>query len=349
MGFWNKLVGRKEKVVQTVYPPTQTTQHYAQQPQTVIAPSGIKTLHKNIMHSFNRVKEDIDSQNQWISFLHNGHQEIKEKHEGHVQQTKQNLGKINRWVEYLHTNGKKQQKDFEELEKYMKEAIVIYKDHIVELYNKYNELLTETEKTKNHVHTTLASGRQELIEAVKHEMHVEVHDLLKNTIELERNHLEIALTKKIKAKVEEDLKEEFEGHIRRKLKEHKEELQKANEEFHKKTEPRERRIIQEPAIVEHTPMFEQSIVTHAPIYTQRQHLTNPEKKLLNFLFNEGDPLSYQQVSVKTGHSINTIRVNMNLLKKKGFVEENMLPSGVKLFTLKNKEKIKKMHNLEIMH
>ena len=75
-------------------------------------------------------------------------------------------------------------------------------------------------------------------------------------------------------------------------------------------------------------------------------LTNPEQKLLNVLFSESDPVSYSQLSNKIGHSVNTVRVNMNLLKKKGLIEENMLPTGVKLFNLNNKERIKKMYNVQ---
>jgi hypothetical protein len=39
---------------------------------------------------------------------------------------------------------------------------------------------------------------------------------------------------------------------------------------------------------------------------------------------------------------------MNSLKKKGFVEESTLPSGVKLFSVTNKEKIKKIYNVQVL-
>ncbi|MGM5482758.1 MAG: winged helix-turn-helix domain-containing protein [Nanobdellota archaeon] len=74
-------------------------------------------------------------------------------------------------------------------------------------------------------------------------------------------------------------------------------------------------------------------------------LTNPETKLLNILMNEKDPISYSRIAENTGNSINTVRVVMNNLKKKGVVEENVLPNGQKLFSAKNKEKIKKIYNL----
>jgi Fe2+ or Zn2+ uptake regulation protein len=77
-------------------------------------------------------------------------------------------------------------------------------------------------------------------------------------------------------------------------------------------------------------------------------LANPEQKLLNLLISESEPLTYAKVSQLTGHSINTVRVNMNSLKKKGFVEESTLPSGVKLFSVTNKEKIKKIYNVQVL-
>ncbi|MEM4267848.1 MAG: winged helix-turn-helix domain-containing protein [Candidatus Woesearchaeota archaeon] len=74
-------------------------------------------------------------------------------------------------------------------------------------------------------------------------------------------------------------------------------------------------------------------------------LTYPEQKLLNLLLEEPDPITYEQIANKTGHSINTIRVIMNSLKKRNLIDEHLLPSGVKLFNAKNKEKIKKLYNL----
>lgn len=78
---------------------------------------------------------------------------------------------------------------------------------------------------------------------------------------------------------------------------------------------------------------------------QKHALTNPENVLLNLLLTESDPIGYTKIAEKTGKSINTVRVVMNSLKKKGFVEENLLPSGEKLFNAKNKERIKKIYNI----
>ncbi|MFW6383213.1 MAG: winged helix-turn-helix domain-containing protein [Nanoarchaeota archaeon] len=74
-------------------------------------------------------------------------------------------------------------------------------------------------------------------------------------------------------------------------------------------------------------------------------LTNPENRLLNLLLSQADPISYSKIAELTGNSINTVRVVMNNLKKKGFVEENVLPNGGKLFNVMNKEKIRKLYNI----
>ncbi len=77
-------------------------------------------------------------------------------------------------------------------------------------------------------------------------------------------------------------------------------------------------------------------------------LTNPEQKLLNLMLSEPDPVSYSSIAEKTGNSINTVRVIMNSLKKRGLVDENVLPSGVKLFSALSREKIKKLYNIQHM-
>ncbi|MBN1792373.1 winged helix-turn-helix domain-containing protein [Candidatus Woesearchaeota archaeon] len=74
-------------------------------------------------------------------------------------------------------------------------------------------------------------------------------------------------------------------------------------------------------------------------------LSNPEKWLVGVLFNTEAPLSYAQIAERTGKSISTVRVYMNQLKIKGFVEESSLPNGVKIFSLKHKAKVKKLYNL----
>ncbi len=83
--------------------------------------------------------------------------------------------------------------------------------------------------------------------------------------------------------------------------------------------------------------------THS--HSQAYSLSNPENKLLNILLDQPDPISYAKISELTGNSVNTVRVVMNNLKKKGLVEENILPTGEKLFSVKNGEKVRKLYNI----
>lgn len=78
-------------------------------------------------------------------------------------------------------------------------------------------------------------------------------------------------------------------------------------------------------------------------------LTNSEKWLLNVLFNSSEPITYDQIVAKTGKSLNTIRVYMNSLKNKGsLIEETVLPNGSKVFAITNKERVKKLYNINTL-
>jgi hypothetical protein len=74
-------------------------------------------------------------------------------------------------------------------------------------------------------------------------------------------------------------------------------------------------------------------------------LSNPEKWLAGVLFNTETPFSYSQIAEKTGKTVNTVRVYMNQLKLKGFIDESTLPNGTKIFSLRHKAKVKKLYNL----
>jgi hypothetical protein len=74
-------------------------------------------------------------------------------------------------------------------------------------------------------------------------------------------------------------------------------------------------------------------------------LTNPEKWLAGVLFNSENPLSYSQIAEKTGKTVSTVRVYMNQLKLKNFIDESSLPSGIKIFALRHKAKVNALYNL----
>ena len=83
----------------------------------------------------------------------------------------------------------------------------------------------------------------------------------------------------------------------------------------------------------------------SPAY-DKEDLSASERDLLNFLFNANNPMTYEDIALKTNKSINSIRVYMNSLKsKKDIIEEFRKPDGVKIFSVKNKEKIKTLYNL----
>lgn len=327
-------------------------------PLESIGSSRLKTLHQNVLESFKKVKSDIETQMQWVTYLHQGHQEIKDKHESHVRETKEHIARLHRWVEFLQYNTQKHQRSMGELEQHVRNAVTNYNEHIVQLYNKYNELLTEAEKTKAMVHAKFSTHKEELSKQLREELNLEIQKVLKNVVELDLNHRELAISKRVKSQVEDAVKVELldfvkgniQENISKKFEEHKvtqQDQHHTQNHIHQNTH-----LSEQPVLVTYKSLAQEQerIDEHSPLqFLGQQHLTNPEKKLLSLLFNEADPLGYQQISTKTGHSINTVRVNMNLLKKKGFVEENALPNGVKLFNLKNKEKIKRMYSLEVMH
>lgn len=74
-------------------------------------------------------------------------------------------------------------------------------------------------------------------------------------------------------------------------------------------------------------------------------LTNSEKQILSLLFNEGKPMTYEQISEKLNKPVNSIRVYMNSLKmKKPIVEEYLTSAGSKVFSIKNSEMVKTLFN-----
>lgn len=85
-------------------------------------------------------------------------------------------------------------------------------------------------------------------------------------------------------------------------------------------------------------------ITH---YNAEIELSNPEKLLLNVLFNENKPLTYEDLSRKTGKSVSSVRVYMNSLKsKKPIIEDFLTPTGAKIFSVKNSEIVKTLFNIK---
>ena len=97
MAFWN----RKNETQQPETTPTI---------RRVVRPasnSQLNQISENLMHSFMKVKEDMQTQKQWITYLHEDHKELKNKHEAHKQKTTDHAENTNKWIEYLNHNTKK--------------------------------------------------------------------------------------------------------------------------------------------------------------------------------------------------------------------------------------------------
>ncbi len=281
---------------------------------TELVKSKFDRLHQGLIASFSAVKTDIAKQAEWIGYLHKTNGNLQKLHLDHKDDIRGDVKKINKWISYINSSHKKQVEDFKELENYVIEAVTLYNKHILELYKQVND---------NKKDNDLEGLRQNVL--------TQVRDLLDEYNQQSKKHMQLH---------KDDLHEQLQQAVKHRVKEHAADIQKEVQAKLKEIK------VKEPEPIIPKPMIEQEPkVIHHYSHTV---LSNPEQKLLTLLFNGSEPLSYQMISDKTGHSINTVRVNMNSLKKKGLIEENMLPSGVKLFNIKNKEKIKKMYNLEVV-
>jgi hypothetical protein len=294
-----------------------------------VEPSKVNNLKTQLTASFSGMKNDLDNQNKWINFLHQALTDVKNKHgehknntHNHISRVHNNIGNLNKWINHLHTMTKQQGDRLEQLETNVGTALNKHNDHVVELFK-----LVHSQKEK------ISSS---LRDDIKNELMLEVQSHL---VEHKGNVRDI---KSNLDQVEGKLDELKNAHIESKKAVNYVKNKQVSNKNTMKQERTPTNVPQEVYVQQSMPMQQ-----HTPdIIYGNVPLTNPEQKLLNILFTESDPVSYSQLSNKTGHSVNTVRVNMNLLKKKGLIEENMLPNGVKLFNLNNKEKIKKMYNVQ---
>jgi len=169
----------------------------------------------------------------------------------------------------------------------------------------------------NHLHTNTR----------KHEKSVEALEKhMKKTIELYNKHI-VELYKKAseQSKRESELRESIVKEVKNIV----------NDKHKETSETMEKHVQKLKDMAPEKPSIQSSSM-----------LTKPEQKLLNLLLSETDPVAYSHIAEKTGNSINTVRVIMNNLKKRGLIEEHILPSGVKLFNATNKQKVKKLYNID---
>ncbi len=321
--------------------------------QHVTTNKRIHAMHGHVSEAFSSMhnqlaalQTSITQQKEWLKFLHQNHLNLNAQQSDHKEVTKAEVTKINSWVTYLHNSQQKQEKQMAALQKSIEQSTGVYEKHISRIYEEVQKVQKKAaEKPQPQVQVVQKDvDYEKIIQEVMQNLNIdmqamqtsvkqEVHDSLSESLALqlqEQHETQYAALQELVSQVKEQ-------HVQ-------EEALDAPQQ-----------AVQSQAMQSQQVMSQQSQMQQFPqqIYSQEQmhwasQMTNPEQKLLNLLMNEADPLTYTKVSQLTGHSINTIRVNMNSLKKKGVVEESTLPSGVKLFSVTNKEKVKKMYNVSVM-
>lgn len=304
--------------------------------EPVVAHRRIQNMHGHLQEAFSTVhghfatlRQEIQQQKEWLKYLHQNHLSLNSQHSDQKELTKTELTKLNSWITFLHKANQKQEKQLSQLQKQTEDALKTHEKYLTE----FSEALQKVHKKASEkpavqvIHKEKEIDYDAIATKVAQDLQLDIHA--------------------VKANLKQELQEAFSAALEEQQSTHQDTLH----EFEKKVEERLQELQQEKEEKQHVP------VTPAPLALQEaaplphhwsSSLTNPEQKLLNLLISEADPLTYTKVSQLTGHSINTIRVNMNLLKKKGVVEESTLPSGVKLFSVTNKEKIKKMYNVQVL-
>jgi biotin operon repressor len=292
------------------------------------------TVHDNVtgLHtSFATLHADIAQQKEWLRYLHEHHLSLHDKHATHSESTKSEFSTLKSWVSFLHKGQQKQEKHLKGIQEQLAKTMQAYDDHLCEL----GKMLEKTHGVALEAHKKEPQIIREevdhdvLKEAVMRDLDLDVHGI-KVALKEELHEALVAILDERHTTQKEALRDVV-GEIKGALEELDEKKEAAV------IEP----IKQEPMVSSVSEVREVVVPTASP-------LTNPEQKLLNLLINESDPLSYSKIGQLTGHSINTVRVNMNSLKKKGLIEESTLPSGVKLFSVTSREKVRTMYNLQVL-
>lgn len=275
------------------------------------------TVHNHVT----AIRHEILQQKEWLRYLHQNHLSLHTHHSDHKELIKTELTKLNSWISFLHKAIQKQDKQLVQLQKTLDETINTYNNHLATM----SELLERVHKK---------TSEKPPVQIIQKEIDYEI--ITKNAmqdLQNELNILKITLKQELgealsSVQEQQNLQQQTMQELEEKI-EQQQELQKAQKEVQK-------------------PLITAPLITEQKNVQWSLRLTNPEQKLLNLLMSESDPLTYTKISQLTGHSINTIRVNMNVLKKKGLIEESTLPIGIKLFSVTNKEKVKKMYNVQIL-
>ncbi|MBI5002402.1 winged helix-turn-helix domain-containing protein [Candidatus Woesearchaeota archaeon] len=311
---------------------------------TQLANKRIHAMHNHVSDAFSSVQNqfstfhahlstvtaEINKQKEWLKYLHQNHLSLHNQHTDHKEGTKGEIQQMNSWITYLHKSIQKQEKQIGEIQKAVEQTTKQYDQH-------FNQVYDQLEKTHKK------ASEKQAVQVIEKEID---HDAIAQRV-LQQLNLDVqALQTNIKKTVKSDVYDELLATMTEEHNKHKEAVEQTLASMQQQEDNFEEQPIQQPVSQPTQLQYHQQ--TEAPSIAWASQITNPEQKLLNLLMSEADPMTYTKVSQLTGHSINTIRVNMNSLKKKGVVEESTLPSGVKLFSVTNKEKIKKMYNVHVL-
>ncbi len=296
-----------------------------------VAEKRLSTMHSHVSEAFSNIHNHvsalnthIEKQKEWLKYVHENHLTLHNKHEDHKELTKAEITRVNSWINFLHKSVQKQEKQLTEMQKAVQEAIKAHDIHLGQLY----EAVEKANKKQPVVQKEIVHKEPDydaITKAVLQSLTFDVNSM------------------------KADIKKELHGTLTTSLQEHhakyRNEIQEVLDNLKVEEEQQQ---VQPVSQVQQPVHIQKPILQPAYADDWALQLTNPEQKLLNLMISESDPLSYSKISQLTGHSINTVRVTMNILKKKGFVEESALPSGVKLFSVTNKERIKKMYNVQVL-
>jgi len=320
--------------------------------------SGFK---KGVVQSFESIGEDINAQKQWISYLNNIHKVLMHAHDEHKALTKNDIETIKTWIVHLDNMAKRHAQQVFTLENNIRSTFAAYNKYFVELNKRLSEANLKEEQIKeliSHEISEYAKITKEAIVESKGQSEVkydDLHNRIMNvkdrveSIETQSNNMKSELHDKINQRLDEKGKE-----IDDILDKHKEvtgieihkKIDSKLDEKYKQISDMQKNIESQYLLTKEDINKIKEDISKQSVQIQGGGLTNPEQKFLNLLLAQPDPVSYALLAEKTGNSINTVRVIMNSLKKHGVIEENTLPSGVKLFNAVNKEKIKKLYNVE---
>ncbi len=306
-----------------------------------IAEKRLSTMHSHVSEAFsilhNQVStlhSTIEQQKEWLKYLHENHLTLHNKHEDHQDLTKAEVTRLNSWIAYLNKSVQKQEKQLSDMHKAVQEAIKAHDTHLMQLYDAVQKAQKKpAEKIVQKEVVTKEPDYNAITQAVMQNLTFDVNSM--------------------KASVKQEIYASLKESIEEKHAKHTEEVQEMLNALKIEMPVASVAVVQQPVqpIQDIQPMQNVQVPKQSRFVQDIEwasQMTNPEQKLLNLMISEADPLTYTKISQLTGHSINTVRVTMNTLKKKNFVEESTLPSGVKLFSVTNKEKIKKMYNVQVL-